>query len=120
MNLIKLPTFKDKEQHIIRCVVESPAGSPSQIIGVLEVLQREDGKTERNDRIFVTPVKSHREDDVNDVDDLSKRLRRELERFFLASAELEGKKLELLGWKGPKIAEKLIEDGCAAFARAQK
>jgi inorganic pyrophosphatase len=179
MNLVKLPTFKDKDKKIIRCVVESPAGSPcklkydpevkafemshpllkgltypfdwgfipstmgadgdpldvmlihdspttpgliipSQIIGVLEVLQREGGKEERNDRIFVTPVKSHREDDVNDVDDLSKRMRKELERFFLAAADLEDKKLEFLGWKGPKAAERLIEEGCALFSAKQK
>jgi inorganic pyrophosphatase len=178
MNLIKLPTFKHRDERIIRCVVESPAGSPSKlkydpevkafelshpllkgltypfdwgfipstrgldddpldvmlihdaptvpglivpslVIGVLEMLQSEKGgKPFRNDRIFAVPVKSHREDDIKDVDDMSKRMRQELERFFMATASLEDKKLEFLGWKGPKAAERLVEEGCAAFKKA--
>lgn len=179
MNLIKLPTFKDKDKKIVRCVVESPAGSPcklkydpeikafelshpllkgltypfdwgfipstlgpdedpldvmlihdsptapglvipSKLIGVLEVLQREDGKELRNDRLFAVPVKSHREDDLTDVEDMSKRMRKELEKFFLAAATLEDKKLEFLGWKGPKAAERLVEEGCGLFNEREK
>ncbi len=88
---------------------------PCQLIGVLEVEQREDGERKRNDRVFFVPVGSHREDEINHVDDLPKRLRRELEKFFTASADIEGKKLDLLGWKGPKTAERLIEEGRRRF-----
>ena len=36
--------------------------------------------------------------------DLSKPIQEELEKFFIATDELEDKKLEIIGWKGPKIA----------------
>ena len=177
MNLTKLPTFK--KDGVVRCVVESPAGSwakmkydveikafemaypllkgltypfdwgfipstlgadgdpldvmlvhdtptipglvvPCKLIGVLEAMQDDGGKPLRNDRLFAVPVKSHREDEVHDVDDLSKRLRRELETFFLATAKLEDKKLELLGWRGPKAAERLVDEGRHTFDAEQK
>ena len=38
--------------------------------------------------------------------DLSKPMQEELERFFIATDELEAKKLEIIGWKGPKVALK--------------
>jgi inorganic pyrophosphatase len=179
VNLTKLPTFKDREKNILRCVVETPAGSsckldydpetkafelahdlikgltypydfgflpstlgedgdpldvmlihdattvpgllvPAKLIGVLELIQNEDGKAIRNDRVFAVPIKSHREDDIRDVDDLSKRTRRELEKFFIATDELEDKKLEILGWKGPKAAEKLVQEGMDRFDSARK
>jgi inorganic pyrophosphatase len=88
------------------------------LIGVLEVRQDEEkGKRIRNDRMFAVPVESPREDRVNHVHDLPKRLRSELERFFLASAQLEGKNLEVLGWKGPEVAERLIHEGQSAFRK---
>ncbi len=93
---------------------------PAQLIGVLEVRQTEKGvEPKRNDRFFAVPVKSHREDELNDVDQLSKRMRREIERFFEASAGLDEKDLEFLGWHGPKRAKALIADGAKAFRKAQ-
>jgi inorganic pyrophosphatase len=90
---------------------------PIQVIGVLAVLQEEKGKPpERNDRFFAVPVKSHREDEINHVNQLSKRLRTELEEFFLATANLDDKKLTMLGWRGPRKARALIEEGVRAFS----
>jgi hypothetical protein len=37
---------------------------------------------------------------------LSKQIQQELEKFFIATDELEDEKLEIIGWKGPKIAMK--------------
>ena len=95
---------------------------PAQLIGVLELSQRDKGakKSVRNDRLFAVPVQSHREDELNHVDQLSKRLREELERFFLATAELEDRELELHGWRGPKTAKALVADGVRAFREATK
>src|SRR6187200_1040834 len=53
-----------------------------KIIGVLEVLQTEKGE---------------------------KPIRNEIEKFFVATDELESKELKFLGWKGPKDGEKLIK-----------
>jgi inorganic pyrophosphatase len=85
---------------------------PAQIIGVLEVEQCEkDEKPERNDRFFAVPVASHREDSLNNIEQLSKRMRSELEKFFKTTAALENKKVNILRWRGPKTAKKLIAEG---------
>lgn len=88
---------------------------PAQIIGVLEVEQHDHEGTARNDRLFAVPVCSHREDEINHIDDVSKRLRKELEKFFVATSALEKKELAFLGWKGPKEALSLIEEAMKRF-----
>jgi inorganic pyrophosphatase len=79
-------------------------------IGVLEVLQHDKKKKkERNDRIMAVPVDSHAEQALRDVNDLSNAVKTELEKFFAATDELQSKRLEFLGWHGPKRALQLIK-----------
>ena len=78
-------------------------------IGVLEVLQDTKGSKERNDRIFAVPERSPFEGDLQDIRHLPKRATEELEKFFEATNALEDKKLEFLGWRGPKRAIKTIK-----------
>ncbi len=47
---------------------------------------------------------------MKDVRGLSKPIRKELEKFFIATDELEKKQLEILGWKGLKAAMKAVRD----------
>jgi hypothetical protein len=71
---------------------------------------------------------------LRDVRDLSKPIQQELEKFFIATDELEDKKLEIIGRKGARTAARIIRlrvaaafgnqpplsrDSCAA-ARAQR
>jgi inorganic pyrophosphatase len=56
-----------------------------RIIGVLQIEQKSKGKTERNDRLFAVPRRSHSEQGLRDVRDLSKPIRQELEKFFAAA-----------------------------------
>ena len=87
-----------------------------KIIGVLQVEQHSKGKkSERNDRVFAVPRGSHAEKDLSDVRDLAKAKREELEKFFIATDELEDKQLKILGWKGPKTALKTIKRAKKAF-----
>lgn len=87
-----------------------------KIIGVLQVEQHSNGKkSERNDRIFAVPRGSHAEKDFSDVRELSSAMREELEKFFVATDELEDKKLKILGWKGPKAAFKAVKQAAKAF-----
>lgn len=81
-------------------------------IGILEVVQRKNGKKERNDRIFAVPDRSPFEGDLRDVRDLPKRAVEELEKFFQATDALEPKDLQFLGWRGPAQAVKAIKS-CA-------
>jgi inorganic pyrophosphatase len=68
-----------------------------RIIGVLQIEQKSKGKVERNDRLFAVPRRSHSEQGLRDVRNLSKAIRLELEKFFIATDELEDKKLEFIG-----------------------
>src|SRR5246127_2850886 len=88
-----------------------------RIIGILQIEQKIKGKAERNDRLFAVPRRSHSEQGLRDVRDLSKPIQQELEKFFIATDELEDKKLEIIGWKGPKAAVQVIKDSAKLFAK---
>ena len=88
-----------------------------RIIGILQIEQKSKGKAERNDRLFAVPRRSHSEQGLRDVGDISKPIQQELEKFFIATDELEDKKLEIIGWKGPKIAMRAIKDGAKSFSK---
>ena len=47
-------------------------------------------------------------------------MREELEKFFIATDELEDKQIKILGWKGPKPALKTIKQGAKAFQHGAK
>ncbi len=82
---------------------------PCVPIGVLKVVQKTDGKSERNDRIFAVPDRAPFEGDLQDIRRLPPRAIGELEEFFRATDALESKKLEFEGWHGPNQAKKLIK-----------
>jgi inorganic pyrophosphatase len=105
-------------------VVHDAATSPGlvltyRLIGVLQIEQKSKGKVEHNDRLFAVPRRSHSEQGVHNVSGLSKPMREELEKFFIATDELEDKKIEIIGWKGPKAALKAIKAGTESFAKEQ-
>jgi inorganic pyrophosphatase len=79
---------------------------PCRPLALLEVEQdaKESGRRERNDRIIVEPLVARRP-----IGRLSKRLKQELEEFFVSVTLFEGKNLEILGWEGPEAADALID-----------
>jgi inorganic pyrophosphatase len=71
----------------------------------------EEQRQERAQRPPVCRAKdSHAEQALTDVRDLSKPIQQELEKFFKATDELEDKKLNIIGWKGPKAAVEAIKN----------
>src|SRR5580704_10744033 len=62
-----------------------------RVIGVLQIEQKSKNKKERNDRLFAVPRRSHSEQGLRDVRNLSKAIRLELAKFFIATDELENK-----------------------------
>src|SRR6201996_4679853 len=88
-----------------------------RVIGILQIEQKSKKKTERNDRLFAVPRRSHSEQALRDVADLTKPIREELEKFFIATDELEDKTLKIIGWKGPKAAVQAIKDAAKAFTK---
>lgn len=90
------------------------------LIGVLQIVQRQGDKAERNDRLFAVPQRSHSELGLHDARDLPKPMRVEFERFFIATDEFEDKRLEILGWKGPKAATQAVKKGAESFVSKEE
>jgi inorganic pyrophosphatase len=61
-------------------------------------------KTSPSGTTVCLPRRRHSGQALEDVRDLTKPIQEELERFFVATDELEDKKLDIVGWKGPKAA----------------
>ncbi|MDP9149951.1 MAG: inorganic diphosphatase [Myxococcota bacterium] len=85
---------------------------PCKAIGVVRLSQKSKKGRERNDRIIAVPVDEPR---YNDARNLQRRVRNELEQFFLTVVCFEGKGVRVEGWEGPKAAEKLIGEAQHTF-----
>jgi inorganic pyrophosphatase len=103
---------------------------PARLIGVMEGEQIEDlegskgggkknagkkagkkgaVKKTRNDRLIAVAQATHTFANIQKLADLPEQLRKELEAFFVNYHGLEGKKFNLLGYKGADIAMRLVK-----------
>jgi inorganic pyrophosphatase len=85
------------------------------LVGVLLVDNLENGQKIPNPRLFAVPLGANREHDLDDVRQLSKRTRKELERFFQQTAALEAKEVEIIAWEGPKVAREILDAGARRY-----
>jgi inorganic pyrophosphatase len=81
-----------------------------RLIGAIQGKQTKkgDGKAVRNDRLLAVERGNHEYSEIADIRDLSKKLLKELEQFFVNYHELEGNKYEVLDRCGRKDALKLL------------
>jgi inorganic pyrophosphatase len=91
---------------------------PCHALGVVELVQEE--KTQcpvQNPRLILMPVWHDRMGELERAADLSSRIKEEIEQFFTSATFFTGKKAKVMGWHGPKAADKLINaslvDKCA-------
>lgn len=63
-----------------------------------------------DDKIICVATKDPRYSDIDDLDDLSEHLRREIVHFFAVYKELEEKAVEVLGWNTKIKAHQIIMD----------
>jgi inorganic pyrophosphatase len=89
---------------------------PSSPIGVVRLVQRDGKKAERerNDRIIAVPADDPR---YSDVTDLPKRVRKELEQFFITVSQMSDKQVVVQGWDGPKAARSAIKKAADQYIR---
>jgi inorganic pyrophosphatase len=73
-----------------------------RIIGILQIEQKRKGKAERNDRLFAVPRRSHSEQGLRDVRNLSKPIQEELEKFFMQPTSSKTKNWRSSGGKAPR------------------
>jgi inorganic pyrophosphatase len=90
-------------------------------IGALLVTQKaSDGNgREPNHRVFAVPHGSEREQSITDARELPKRVRKELESFFIAAGALADKELQLVDWVGPDEAIELVKEAEKLFKKSQ-
>jgi inorganic pyrophosphatase len=89
---------------------------PAIPIGVVRMIQKREGKAgrQRNDRIIVVPSEDKR---FTDVRQLSSRIVKELEEFFITASKMSGKSVTLEGWEGPKPARHAIMAAAEKYLR---
>ena len=79
-------------------------------LGVVDVEQK--GKKGRisNPRLILAPLWHQRMDAIESAPNLPKRLREEIEQFFVSATFFTGKDPKIIGWRGPKAVERLIRE----------
>lgn len=82
-------------------------------IGVLEIIDQ----GEEDDKILCVPVGDPRFKHMNDIHDLEEAFLNEIAHFFTVYKQLEGKKVEVRGWKNAEEAKKIITRCVEAFKK---
>lgn len=84
---------------------------PCRAIAVVKLEQdAKSGKgRERNDRVIAMPTKAPRVADIRDVGDLPRRLRAEMDKFFVDVTFFADKNAKILGWGDAAEAETLVD-----------
>ena len=81
----------------------------ARLIGVMEAQQKEDGKSERNDRLLAVACDSKDHERVRRVKDLDKHLLEEIEHFFVSYHQLTGTRFKILGYRDVPAAKRLLQ-----------
>jgi inorganic pyrophosphatase len=85
---------------------------PVRLVGVLEAEQTErDGRTVRNDRLLAVIETPYNPPEVRSLEELGDDLVDEIEHFFVAYNEAEGRHFRPAGRHGADRAESLVEEG---------
>jgi inorganic pyrophosphatase len=82
---------------------------PCNALGMVEVREdAEDGRRRSNNRVIAIPVWNDRLGDLARTKDLPKRIREELEEFFLSTTFFTSKRAKIEGWRGKAATEAFI------------
>jgi len=99
-----------------------PTGTvvPSRLIGVIEAEETDkDGETTENARLIAVAAACQIFSDVKKLGDLPHAVVEQMEHFFVAYNQEEGKKFKPTGRKGPKRAREYVESGRQRYRRAR-
>lgn len=93
----------------------------ARLVGALLAEQTErDNSRVRNDRILAVQSNSLIYEQIQDIDDISKAMKEQLENFFVSYNKPRGKTFECLGWVDSKQAHELIEVCFRKFRESKK
>jgi inorganic pyrophosphatase len=83
-------------------------------IGVLKMLD----VGEPDDKILAVPVNDPAHREYFDIADLPQHNLREIEHFFAIYKDLEGKRMQVLGWEKSEVAMQVIQDSIRRYEEA--
>jgi inorganic pyrophosphatase len=92
----------------------------ARLIGIIEAEQTEDGKTVRNHRVLAVASACHGYCETRTLGDLPPELLDGIEHFFVAYNDAQGRQFKPLGRRGPRKAQKLIDEGIQRAQKARK
>jgi inorganic pyrophosphatase len=80
-------------------------------VGVLRLLDR----GEPDDKILAVPSHDPFHEEFFDIADLPQHYLKEVEHFFLIYKDLEGKRMQILGWEKSDVATRVITESIARY-----
>lgn len=90
------------EPAVVGCV------APARLIGVIEAEQTEGGKTIRNDRLIAVVETPYNPAEYRSLDEVSRQRLDEIEHFFIAYNQMEGRQFKPIRRHGPKRAQQFL------------
>ena len=84
-------------------------------IGVLRMLDRD----EPDDKILAVPSADPFYDEYFDIADVPRHYLREIEHFFQIYKDLEGKRVQILGWEQMQTAARIIDDAIRRYEKEE-
>ena len=88
-----------------------------RLLGILDAKQTEKGKTIRNDRLIGVPQTKKIRPEARTLSDLPARVLGQLEHFFTAYNQAEGRRFEVIGRRGSKAADQRVDEGIRAYRK---
>jgi inorganic pyrophosphatase len=85
-------------------------------LGMLEMIDQ----NECDQKILAVPVRNPRFDSLKSIEDAFPHNLREIEHFFSIYKELEGKRTEMRGWRGPDEARKVIRQARERYLHPER
>ena len=80
---------------------------PVKVLGVFRTRDEEG----QDDKVLCVPLEDPNWNGMEQLDDLPRTLRKEIEHFWSIYKEPEGKPVEIQGWEGREVALQVIDDG---------
>lgn len=90
-----------------------------RLLGILEAEQTEKTKTIRNDRLIGVPETEKIRPEARSFKDLPSVMLDQIEHFFRAYNQAEGRKFTILARRSPRVAERCIDEGMRAHRASQ-
>ena len=72
-------------------------------------------RAEPDDKIFGVPWHDPRYEEYSDISHFPQHYLKEIEHFFLIYKDLEGRRVEILGWEGADSAKQVINDSILRY-----